>query len=170
MFADRHLPAILAKMETKAKKGGTVQVLAIKMESAGEVQNLLDGYEDKCNNAGNVSELFHLPIAWKSITLEAGYKVRLSVSLGPDQDLDFDARLVGIKVSRAWKHGADVFTYSVTVEKDLDPNVDKDLAHLVNAKQTNQRTDKPELVLWPILWEAVEPLAQSVPESEDGAE
>lgn len=167
MFDERHHPAVFSKMETKAKKHGTVQLLTVKMESAGEVQNLLESYGDQCNNAGNISQLFHLPIGWKSINLEAAYHVALSVELSADQDLDFRARLVGIKVARSWKNGGDWFTYSLALEKDLDPVVDKDLAHLVNAKQANERTGKPELVLWPILWEALEPVAQSVPEGEE---
>lgn len=159
---DADVMAILAKMETKAKKRGTVQVLVLKVESAGEDQRFLETYEDECRNSGPVMNLFQGPeVAWKAITLEAAYTVGVTLTAGP-QVIQFRANLVGIKVTRAWKNGSALFTYQLQLEKELEPETDKDLAHFVNAKELHPRTLKMETVRWPFQFEAIEPLAQSV--------
>lgn len=167
---DADVMAILAKMETKAKKRGTVQALVLKVESTGESQTFLETYEDQCRNAGPIMNLFQGPeVAWKSIQLEAAYVVGVTLTAGP-QVIHFRANLVGIKVARAWKNGSALFTYQLQLEKELEPETDKDLAHVVNAKELHPRTLKMETVRWPFQFEALEPLAQSVDTETGGAE
>lgn len=167
---DADVMAILAKMETKAKKRGTVQALVLKVESAGDNQTFLDTYEDLCRNSGPISNLFQGPeVAWKSLQLEAAYTLGVTLTAGP-QVVAFRANLVGIKVTRAWKNGAELFTYQIQLEKELEPEVDKDLAHFVNAKEMNARTLKMETVKWPFQFEALEPMAQSVDTETGGAD
>lgn len=167
---DADVMAILAKMETKAKKRGTVQALVLKVESTGESQTFLETYEDQCRNAGPIMNLFQGPeVAWKSLQLEAAYVVGVTLTAGT-QVIFFRANLVGIKVTRAWKNGAAVFTYQVQLEKELEPETDKDLAHFVNAKELHPRTLKMETVRWPFQFEALEPLAQSVDTETGGAD
>lgn len=178
---DSRVKAVLAKMETKAKKRGTVQALVIRAEFAGEDQTFLETYEDQCRNSGPIMNLFQGPeVAWKSLQLEAAYVVDVLLDFDsvydvdrskcPDAGLKFRANLVGIKVSRTYKNGMERYTYQIQLEKDLDPSVDKDLAHFVNAKMVNQDTLKNEVVRWPWLFEAVEPLAQSVDTETGGAD
>lgn len=159
---DADVMAVLAKMETKAKKRGTVQDLVLKVESAGESQTFLETYEDQCRNAGPIMNLFQGPeIVWKSLQLEAAYVVGVTLTAG-SQVIFFRANLVGVQVTRAWKNGAAMFTYRIQLEKGLEPETDKDLAHFVNAKGINTRTLKMETVKWSFRFEALEPLAQSV--------
>lgn len=159
---DADVMAILAKMETKAKKRGTVQALVLKVESSVEYQTFLETYEDQCRNAGPIMNLFQGPeVAWKSLQLEASYVVGVTLTAGT-QVIQFSANLVGIKVARVWKNGSALFTYQLQLEKELEPETDKDLAHFVNAKELHPRTLKMETVRWPFQFEAIEPLAQSV--------
>lgn len=132
------------------------------MESTGESQTFLETYENQCRNAGPIMNFFQgHEVAWKSLQLEASYVVGVTLTAGT-QVIFFRANLVGIKVTRAWKNGAAVFTYQVQLEKELEPETDKDLAHFVNAKELHPRTLKMETVRWPFQFEALEPLAQSV--------
>ena len=149
---------------------GTVQALVLKVESTGESQTFLETYEDQCRNAGPIMNLFQGPeVAWKSLQLEAAYVVGVTLTAG-SQVIFFRANLVGIKATRAWKNGAAVFTYQLQLEKDLEPETDKDLAHFVNAKEMNARTLKMETVKWPFQFEALEPMAQSVDPETGGAD
>lgn len=167
---DADVMAILAKMETKAKKRGTVQDLVLKVESTGESQTFLETYEDQCRNAGPIMNLFQGPeIAWKSLQLEAAYVVGVTLTAG-SQVIFFRAHLAGFRVTRTWKNGAAMFTYQIQLEKELEPETDKDLAHFVNAKEMNPRTLKMETVTWPFQFEALEPLAQSVDTETGGAD
>lgn len=159
---DADVMAILAKMETKAKNHGTVQALVLKVESTGEAQTFLETYEDQCWNAGPIMNLFQGPeVAWKSLQLEAAYVVGVTLTAGT-QRIFFRANLVGIKATRAWKNGTAVFTYQIQLEKELEPETDKDLAHFVNAKEMNPRTLKMETVKWPFQFEALGAVAHSV--------
>lgn len=167
---DADVMAILAKMETKAKKHGTVQALVLKVESTGDSQTFLETYEDQYRNAGPIMNLFQGPeVAWKSLQLEATYVVGVTLTAG-SQVISFRANLVGIRVTRTWKNGAVLFTYQIQLEKELEPETDKDLAHFVNAKEVNARTLKLETVKWPFHFEALEPLAQSVDPETGGAD
>ena len=178
---DSRVKAILAKMETKAKKRGTVQALVIRAEFAGEDQTFLESYEDQCRNSGPIMNLFQGPeVAWKTLQLEAAYVVDVTLDFEsvydvsreklPERGITFRANLVGFKVSRVYKNGMERYCYQIQLEKDLDPAVDKDLAHFVNAKMVNQETLKNEIVRWPWSFEAVEPLAQSVNTETGGAD
>ena len=163
---------ILAKLETKSKNSKTVQLMALKFEQIGEEQGFLQPFGD-LPGFEQVPGLFRTPIPWRGVALDTPYVVDVTLNNpeAPDRPLlAFRAILRTVKVSKAWKHGADVFTYVVTLEKDLDPTIDKDLAHFVNVKTRNARTDKMELVLWPWEFEAIESVAASVntSEGEDG--
>ena len=159
---DADVMAILAKMETKAKKHGTVQALVLKVESTGEAQTFLETYENQCQNAGPIMNLFQGPeVAWKSLQLEPAYVTAVSLNAG-SQFIFFHAHLVGIRVTRTWKNGASLFTYQIQLEKELEPETDKDLAHFVNAKEMNPRTLKMETVKWPFQFKALGAIAHSV--------
>jgi hypothetical protein len=154
--------AILVKMETKARERGTVQALVLKVESTGEAQTFLETYEAQCWNAGPIMNLFQGPeVAWKSLQLEAAYVVGVTLTAG-SQVISFRANLVGIRVTRTWKNGTIMFTYQIQLEKELEPETDKDLAHFVNAKEMNPRTLKMETVKWPFHFKALGAVAHSV--------
>lgn len=167
---DAEVMAILSKMEIKAKKRGTVQALVLKVESPGEFQTFLETYEEQCRNAGTIMNLFQGPgVAWKSLQFEAAYVVGVTLAVG-SRVIFFRANLVGIKATRAGKNGAAMFTYQIQLEKEPDPETDKELAHFVNVREMNPRTLKMETVKWPFRFEALEPLAQSVDTETGGAE
>lgn len=162
MFDTTH-SGILSKLETKVKGTKTVQTLALKFEAVGELQGFLDPLGD-LPNLQQVPGLFRLPCPWRSLVLDTPYVVDVTLQNPQDPDrplLAFRATLRTVKVVHAWKHGADVYTYTLGLEKDPEPHVDRDLVHFLNAKERNARTDKLELVLWPWQFEAIEPLAQS---------
>lgn len=164
-------PGILAKMETKAKKAGTVQVLVLRFESVGEVQNLLDSIGEAIPSMAGVPGYFkEQPSPWDRLSLDVAHVLQVTVNMGTadaPQELTFRVALRGLKVARTYKKGADVYTYTLTLEKELEPAQDKDLAHLVNAKAMNDRTSRPELVLWGWTLEAVEAAPESVETGED---
>lgn len=167
MFDSIH-SGILAKLETKSKNSKTVQLLALKFEAIGEKQGFLSDLSE-LPGFEQVPGLFRTPIPWRTVALETPYVVDVTLHNpeSPDRPLlAFRATLRAVKVSKVWKHGADVFTYVVALEKDLDPTIDKDLAHFVNVKARNARTDKMELVLWPWKFEAIESVAMSANTSE----
>ena len=176
MFDNIH-SGILAKYETKAKKSNTVQLLNLKFEAIGEDQSFLDDLDEQepaILDSKHIPGLFRLPIGWKGLTFELGHVVKVTLHDPTDptkEILSFRSVLHGLKVARVWKNGNDVFTYTVVLEKELDPNVDKDLVHFVNAKARNPRTDKMEPILWPWTFEAIEPAAASIPpEGQDGTD
>lgn len=161
LFDPTHVTAgVLSKFETKAKKTGTVQVLVLRFESIGEVQNLLDSMADHIPGQEHVKGYFALPVPWKNLSLSVSHAIRVTIALTEDPVV-FTAILRGVKVSSAWKHGADVYTYNLQMEKELEPEIDRDLVHFVNAKGRNERTGKVVLLEWPFRLEAVEPVAES---------
>lgn len=165
---DAHVMAVVTKFETKAKKHGTVQALILKVESIGEAQTFLETYEDQCRNSGPIMQLFTTPVSWKSVQIEAAYLFDVVLNTG-NTPIHFQARLAGIKVNRTYKNGFEHFVYQLQMEKELEPAVDKDLAHFVNAKELNMKSGRLETVLWPFELEALEPVAQSV-NTETGGE
>lgn len=175
LFNPDHVTAgVLSKMETKAKKSGTVQVLVIRFEalaSTDEPQNLLASIGEAIPSMKGVPALFvEQPTPWDRLSLDVAHVLQVTLNMGTaeaPQELTFRAVLRGLKVARTYKKGLDVYTYTLTLEKDLEPTTDKDLAHLVNAKGMNDRTNRPELVLWAWTFEPVEPEPQSVETDEE---
>lgn len=173
LFNPDHVTAgVLSKMETKAKKSGTVQVLVLRFESLGDVQNLLDSIGETIPSMRGVPALFkEQPTPWDRLSLDVAHVLQVGLEAGTadqPQEITFRAVLVSLKVSRTYKKGVDVFTYSLTLEKGLEPETDRQLVHFVNAKGLNQRTGRPELVLFPWTLEPLEPAAQSVETDEEG--
>lgn len=167
--ADHHEPGVLSKMEAKAKGSGTVQVLVLRFESAdGTEQSLLDEIGEAIPHLEDVPDYFtQNPTPWKVLSLELAHVVDVELvtsapGVDPVQVVTFRAHLVGLKVARSYKKGVDVYTYTLTLEKPLEPDVDRQLVHFVNTKAPNPRTGRPELVVWPWQVKAVEPVAQSV--------
>lgn len=149
MFTETHLPSILTDLRTKASdQRGSFMALRIRMAIHGDDQRLLDPWARIPGKEG-VSDLFQGETTpWKAIVLEARTPVTLAVLMG-QQELQVPVVLVGIKVSRTYdkKAGVDLYTYTFDLEKDLDPEQDKDLPHLVKA-----RNERGDLIEWPILW------------------
>lgn len=167
MFTETHIPALLTDFRTKNKeRRGSVQALRVRLSSHGDDQKVLDAWALATKREG-VLALFQGPeTPWKVLTLEGHTPVTLSVLMG-SEELSFPATLVGVKVARVWdsKADADKYTYTFDLEKDLDPAADKDLPHLVKA-----RNERGDLIEWPILWELRSPTPEAPEAGEAGQE
>lgn len=143
---------ILAKMETKAKESGTVQVLVLRFETVAQEKHLLEALGTAFPAFSKVPEYFREdPTPWRLLSLDMGHRVAVELDAGTadaPKVLEFVAVLKSLKVSRSYKKGVDVYTYTLGMEKELEPETDRQLVHFVNAKAISQRTGKPELVTW----------------------
>jgi len=165
MFTETHIPALLTDFRTKNReRRGAVQALRVRLTSHGDDQTVLDAWaKTLIVGPDAVLALFQGETTpWRVVTLDTRTPVTLSIQMGPEE-LVFPATLVGIKVGRAYdvKAGVDRYTYTFDLEKDLDPAQDKDLPHLVKA-----RNERGDLIEWPILWE----LRSTSPETPDAGE
>lgn len=167
MFTETHIPALLTDFRTKNReRRGAVQALRVRLQSHGDDQKVLDAWALATKREG-VLALFQGPeTPWKVLTLEGHTPVTLSIQMG-QEELVFPATLVGVKVSRVWDSKADVdrYTYTFDLEKELDPAKDKDLPHLVKA-----RNERGDLIEWPILWELRTPDSETPNPEEAGQE
>ena len=165
MFTDTHIPALLTDLRTKNReRRGAVQALRVRLTSHGDDQKVLDAWAQAIGRH-EVLDLFPGELTpWRVVTFDIRTPVTLSIQMGPEE-LDFPATLVGVKVQRAYdaKAGVDKYTYTFDLEKDLDPAKDKDLPHLVKA-----RNERGDLIEWPILWTLRSPDSESPNAGEAG--
>ncbi len=108
-------------------KGGEVPVmtLAIKHTEEGEFQSFLETLE-KAFGLKNICTLFETPVQFDSMVISSPLNKEVTVEF---DEVEFDGYLRSIKIARKDKSGTEVFTYTLSFDKDVSStSIDKTLA------------------------------------------
>lgn len=153
MREHRYFQGILtAHKSATTSDGESVQKnFTIRHVMEGEIQNFLHSYADACNY-DNVKSLFQTPVMWKNIAIESKYKMKVTFDA-----LEFEAVLVGIKVSKKYVKNVDTYTYDLLFTMEPDKDIDPVLEMFLKQKETDENGRK-KLVLFDVLLEPIEKL------------
>ena len=122
---------VLTKIQNKAEEERILSEFEIKHVMEGDQQIFLNSYATKCNQE-NVDTYFRYPVQWKSITLEANYKFKVEFG-----EVEFEAVLKAIRVTRGFRQGTEYFTYNLVFQKDIEQDLDLHFASYLNQKEEN---------------------------------
>ncbi len=123
---------ILTKVQSRAKDEQILMDFNIRHVEEGDNQIFLSSYASKCNQ-DNVDYYFRYPVSWKSINIEANYKFRMEFD-----EVEFEASLIAIKVSRSFKVGMETFTYNLQFEKEIEADSDLLFTTYLNQKEETE--------------------------------
>lgn len=127
---------ILTKVQSHAKDEEVVMRFEIKHTMEGDNQIFLDSFAKKCNQE-NVANYFLYPVVWKNIQIEANYRFKVEFD-----EVEFEAVLKGIKVTRSFKKGMEFFTYTLQFEKEIEQDSDLTFTSYLNQKEENDQGKK----------------------------
>ena len=143
---------VLKSFKTKAKEEETFQQLTITHTEEGENQSFLNSYADRCKE--NIKPLFSLPVAWKSISIEAAFRFKVIFD-----EIEFLADIREIKIRKKYVRGTELFTYDLIFEKELSSDqIDLILPTYVNQKEVDETTGKKSLIHYNVFLEPLEAL------------
>jgi len=131
----------LTAFKTKSKETEIKTEFKILFLIPGDVQAFLDNFQDDLKDQ---SKLFIFPIKWKSIKLDFSnvYKIVFD-------ELEIEAVLKRLDISRKYVKGNDVFKYVFTFEKDLE-QLDQIFSTYLNQKEQNPETGKRDFIMYDI--------------------
>jgi hypothetical protein len=91
--------------------------IGIKHTDVGDIQTFLSSFEEKLS-ATNVKSLFEYPVRWKKIVIDTSDYEKNTFLVGFDE-IEFDAQLQEIHVTRKNRHGLDSFEYTLHFLKEV---------------------------------------------------
>ena len=147
-----------------AKKEETVcAVLTLKHTNEGDVQNFLDSFEKELET-NNFKQLFEFPVRWKKLAIDTSDYEKNYFNVEFDE-IEFNAKLVEISVTRKVKNGIDNFEYQMTFTKEVETEDAVAAVTYLNNKEENEE-GKMVIVEYPVNLKLVEAPKSNVPEFE----
>ncbi len=123
---------------------------SIKYTSEGDVQDFLKSFQTKVGT-DNLTHLFNYPVRWKKMSIDTSEYEKNYFTVGFDE-IDFDAQLVDIQISRKFKNGNDLFEYVFTFIKDVgEENEDSVIAKTYLNHKEEDENGKKVVVRYPVL-------------------
>ena len=145
-----------------AHKGEQVlSKVSIKHTNEGDVQSFLDSFEDALGN-NNFKQLFKFPVRWKKMAIDTSDYEKNHFRVNFDE-IEFDANLVEISITRKVKNGLDVFEYLLTFLKDVESEDTSIAVAYLNRKEENE-DGKKVIVQYPVKLELTDESNSNVPE------
>lgn len=120
---------VLTSIKGKSEDETVSTVFTIRHVEEGDSQIFLNSYADICKQE-NVESYMRYPIMWKTVRIEAGYKFHMEFD-----EVEFECILRSIGIGRTFKKGIEVFTYTLTFEKELESDNDMTFMTYLNQKE-----------------------------------
>ena len=119
---------VVKRLSKNSSETVTKTVLRLKVTVNGDAQYFLKSLQDQTSISNIHSGLFDAPVAWDRL------RINLRDYMGTDfvvtlADVEFDAKLLQIDVSKKIKNQADSFVYVITLEKEEDARTDSLMAN-----------------------------------------
>jgi len=110
--------------------------VVIKHTNEGDVQSFINSFEKELGT-NNYKQLFEFPVRWKKLSIDTSDYTK-NYFLVEFDEIDFNAKLVDISISRKNKNGIDVFEYMLTFIKDVENGDTAIAVSYLNNKEENE--------------------------------
>ena len=146
---DKDFPAVLTKHTHFYDHDDVFVKFSIRFLNEGDIQNFLTPFDQKIAG-GDLQKAFDYPICWKNIAIDTTNYEKTHFKVEFDE-VEFDADLVSIAVSRAFKKGVEVYTYVLTFIKEVgEANEDSLFAKTYLKYKETDENGKKKLVEFPV--------------------
>lgn len=146
----KEIQGILTKYTNVPPSGDNeacVQVV-IKHTSSGDVQNLMSHFE-KALDTTNIQSMFEYPVRWSKLVFDVS-DYDPNYYLVEFDEMEFNARLQKIEVTRKTEEGIDSFDYNFHFKKEISDSDGKNAYIYLKHKEENE-DGKKVLMDYPVL-------------------
>lgn len=152
---------VMTKFGHAKKDENVCVVLTLKHTNEGDVQNFLDSFEKELET-NNFKQLFEFPVRWKKLSIDTSDYDKNYFSVEFDE-IEFNAKLVEISVTRKTKNGIDTFDYLMTFIKEVETEDAVAAVTYLNNKEENEE-GKMVIIQYPVKLSLSEATQKSGPE------